>query len=115
MKRKEIWQYVLDHGIETRRVMHKFVKLTAEDFDTIAKYFDEVRHFSKKYDKNYRTPNLWRHLHATKKGNIYEVHKDFGNPNRKTLLTAVPHFLFDMVPYFFFRLIQSFLSIFNRS
>jgi len=112
MTRKEIWQFIQERGFEQRRVMHQFIKIQKEDFEKIAEHFEEVKHGLNPYEKNFRTRNLWKHLHATFKDGVYEIHKDFGNPNRWTALTIIPHLIFDVIPYL---LSKSFCMIFWRS
>jgi hypothetical protein len=74
--------------------------VTIADF----KLFDA--HFVSSYNllnrqQNYRTKNLFRHIHAIQVGELVEFHYDYMNPDKGLSLVFL-HTVTDVVPYFLY-------------
>src|SRR3989344_4295026 len=52
------------------------------------------------HKKTWRTKDRFKHIHAVLQQDLVEFHYDYGNVSQ-SLLMAVPHFFFDVIPYFF--------------
>lgn len=76
----------------------KLVVVRKADFENYKKYFQDSYNALNKY-KNYRTNSIFRHVHAIDFGEYVQIHLDYANVS-KSFLLAIPHFIFDMLPYF---------------
>ena len=51
-----------------------------------------------KTQKDYRSNNCFKHIHAVVEGENTQIHFDHGNYLKNTML-VVPHFFIDVIPY----------------
>ncbi len=104
-KQREIYKFFKKRAI---RINHFFgrelILVSMNDFKKQKHWFEpSMGSFHRK--KDLRTRRSLRHIHAVKDTNYVEVHYDYGNINLNPL-NFVIHFIFDVVPYFFYHLVR---------
>lgn len=83
---------------EIRFIGRPFVSIKKEDFEQYEEYFQISRNWLNT-KMNYRSKHWFRHIHAIDNGIEVQFHVDNGNISRNVLF-ALPHSLFDVMPFF---------------
>lgn len=96
LKQKKLWQ--------SNFFSRDLVVIRKKDFDAYKEYFINSKNILNNLS-NYRSNHYFRHIHAIDFGEYVQIHMDNGNMS-KFLLFAIPHFFFDMIPYFTYHLIN---------
>jgi hypothetical protein len=73
------------------------------DFEAYGDFFSENKNLLNA-KRNFRTNRRFKHIHAIQTGDLVEFHWDYGNLYASRAM-AVPHFLFDVIPYFVWHLL----------
>lgn len=75
-----------------------FITVKKEDFEKYQDYFQRSTNWLNT-KINYRSKHWFRHIHAIDKGEVVQFHVDNGNLSRNVLF-ALPHSVFDVIPFF---------------
>lgn len=84
----------------------ELIKIKTKDFLEYKEYFlGPVNIINISNQKNYRSNRFYKHIHAIVGKDVTEIHFDYGNIFKCSLLGLV-HFLKDVIPYFLWHLIK---------
>ena len=100
-----LWEGLRVHMIaQDHYVGRWFVTIAKSDFDQYLSEFQESYNpFNRQI--NYRSHQMFTHIHAVVDGEYVQFHKDYYNPDANILL-SIPHFFRSVVPYFIWCLVS---------
>ena len=99
-----LFKQLSQSSIATETIFGKdFVVVGYVHFKPYLEYFLEPKQIGTAI--NFRTKGWLRHIHAIRRGDHVQIHLDYGNPYKSKLLLSI-HFVYDVVPYFFWHLIH---------
>jgi hypothetical protein len=105
MTEKEIWKYVLDKKVASRKILGK------DHFWILKKDFEAVKNnFAREFNpfnpgRSLRSREYFLHIHAIEQGDYVFVHKDLGNVARFFPLGLI-HLFVNVIPFFIYILIK---------
>jgi hypothetical protein len=82
----------------------KLITIADKDFYEYERYFVPTKNlFNRKI--NYRTKNMFKHIHAIRENGFVQLHYDYGNSS-ENIIMAIPHLFIDVIPYFLWHLLH---------
>lgn len=95
---KDLWNFVCENGVRRRYCWKYFIVIPADKFELIKEYFTLHKNFFYP-EPEYRSNQLFLHVHGIDFGNEIICHIDMVNFKKFKIIGSIPHMLFDYVPY----------------